>query len=103
MDASPWSLDRIGRLMSGNEPGLTVAQEYQKKEINGIYSSNDYERARRDGYASPREHQEALTAHIERHGLVNAPQASAGYLLEGYHRYAAFRKLGRRSMPVRRI
>jgi hypothetical protein len=95
------SLDWVGRLQSGNEPGLTVAQEYRQKEILGRYSADDRDRARAAGFASPRAYQASITEHIRQHGLINAPQSSYGTLDEGYHRYAAMRQLGRQAMPVR--
>lgn len=100
---SSWPLARVGRLKSGNEPGLTVAQEYRQKAILGKYSPNDFERARRAGFAHPREHQADITEHIRQHGIINAAQASYGTLDEGYHRYAAMRQLRKRTMPVKEI
>lgn len=97
------SLDWVGRLQSGNEPGLSVAQEYRQKETLGRYSPNDHAVARRAGYSHPRDYQAAITEHVRRHGLVNPPQASHGTLDEGYHRYAAMRQLGRRVMPVKKL
>lgn len=96
-----WPLERVGRLKSGNEPGLTVAQEYHRKEILGQYSPNDFERARQAGHAHPRDRQAAITAHIAANGLINPAQASEGNLDEGYHRYAAMRELRQRTLPVK--
>jgi hypothetical protein len=99
--AESWSLARVGRLQSGNEPGLTVAQEYRQKETLGRYSANDHERARRAGFDHPREYQASITEHIRQHGILNPAQSSHGTLDEGYHRYAAMRQLGKRSMRIR--
>lgn len=97
-----WSLARVGRLQSGNEPGLTVAQEYHQKETLGRYTANDHERARQAGFDHPRAHQASITEHIRQHGIINPARASHGTLDEGYHRYAAMRRLGQRSMPMRK-
>lgn len=95
------SLDAVGRLQSGNEPRMTVAQEYRQKEILGNYSANDYARAAEQGQ-TPREYQASITEHVRQHGQINPAQASDGHLDEGYHRYAAMKQLGRKSMSVRR-
>lgn len=94
-----WPLSRVGALRSGNERDMTVEQEYQRKEVQGKYSKNDFERARVYGQ-HPRDYQAGITAHIRQHGIINAAQASYGVLDEGYHRYAAARQLGLQSMPV---
>jgi len=98
-----WSLAKVGRLQSGNEPGLTVAQEYHRKEILGQYSHNDHERARQAGFDSPRAYQADITARIAREGQLNPAQHSHGTLDEGYHRYAAARQLRQRTMKIRKI
>lgn len=97
-----WSLARVGRLQSGNEPGLTVAQEYHQKEVLGKYSENDYARA---GAAGPREYQRQITESVRKNGILNPAQVNAwtetkNGLSEGYHRYAAARQLGFKTMPV---
>jgi len=99
------SLAWVGRLRSGNRPGMTVAAEYHQKEILGRYSANDHAVARAAGYKHPRDYQAYLTRHIGEHGIINPPQwtTSDKTLSEGYHRYAAMRQLGRRTMPVRKI
>lgn len=97
-----WPLARVGRLRSGNEPGMTVAQEYQRKAVRGLYSVNDWERARRAGFAHPRDHQRDITEHIRQHGIVNPAQADYGTLSEGFHRYVAARQLGLRTLPVKK-
>lgn len=96
------SLDWVGRLQSGNEPGMTVAQEYHQKFDLGRWSANDYERARFEGFASPQAAQAETTAHIRQHGIINPAQTSDGVLDEGFHRYAAMRQLGRKTMPIRK-
>lgn len=100
-----WSLARVGRLMSGNEPGLTVAQEFHQKEVLGKYSPNDYERARQAGASSPREYQRRITESVREKGIlsparVNSWTETKNGLSEGYHRYAAARQLGMKTMPV---
>ncbi len=104
-DARNWSMTRVGRLNSGNRPGMTVAQEYREKEILGNYSANDQAVARAAGYKDARSYQEALTKDIGERGLLNPVYYSETdhYLSEGYHRYAAMRQLGRRTIPVRTI
>jgi hypothetical protein len=97
-----WPLSRVGRLTSGNEQGLTVAQEYHRKEILGRYSPTDRERARQAGFEHPRDYQRHITEDIRRRGMINPVRASYGALDEGYHRYAAMRQLGRRQIKVRR-
>lgn len=103
-EVQQWSLARVGALASGNEQGLTVAQEYRQKEILGNYSANDYERAKQAGFASPKDYQKSITDHIARHGMINAAQwySSDRALAEGYHRYAAMRQLGLKSMKIKR-
>jgi hypothetical protein len=98
--AGHWPLSRVGRLQSGNEQGLTVEQEYQRKEVQGKYSKNDFERAKRAGFSHPRDYQASITSHVAEHGILSAAAASYGALDEGYHRYAAARQLGLQSMPV---
>jgi len=95
-----WPLSRVGKLQSGNEPGMTVEQEYQRKEVQGKYSKNDFERAKRAGFRHPRDYQASITSHVAEHGILSAAAASYGALDEGYHRYAAARQLGLQSMPV---
>jgi L-asparaginase II len=99
------SLAWVGRLQSGNRPGMTVAQEYHQKETLGKYSTNDHAVARMAGHKNARDYQAALTRDIGARGLINPPQYTANdrTLSEGYHRYAAMRQLGRRTMPVRKI
>jgi hypothetical protein len=99
--AGHWPLDKVGKLQSGNEPGMTVEQEYQRKEVQGSYSPNDFENAKAAGRKHPRDYQAGITQHIDEHGIINAAQTSYGVLDEGYHRYAAARQLGHKSMPVR--
>jgi hypothetical protein len=105
-DTQSRSLSWVGGLRSGNEPGMTVAQEYRQKEILGNYPASDWARARQAGFSSPRAYQASITAHIAGHGIINPGQWSSsggrGTLDEGYHRYAAMRQLGMTSMPVRR-
>jgi hypothetical protein len=99
------SLDRIGRLQSGNEQGMTVAQEYRQKEVLGRYSASDWARAnvgRAAGERHPRDYQASITAHVKEHGQVNPGHVSGGALDEGYHRYAAARQLGHATMRVRK-
>lgn len=101
-----WTLNGVGRLKSGNEgvdhPGMTVAQEYRMKEIEGKYSENDYERARNAGFSSPAAYQRSITESIGKKGQLNAIQTSEGYLDEGFHRYAALRQLGRSTVKVKK-
>lgn len=97
------SVARIGRLQSGNEQGMTVAQEYRQKEVLGRYSANDYERAKQAGFGSPRDYQASITSHIAQHGIINPARYSYGTLDEGYHRYAAARQLGMSTMPARKL
>lgn len=97
-----WPLARVGRLQSGNEPGLTVAQEYHRKAVRGVYSANDWERARQAGFRHPRDHQADITEHIRRHGVINPAQVSYSVLDEGFHRYTAARQLGQRTLPVKK-
>jgi hypothetical protein len=100
-DGGSWPLSRVGALQSGNEPGLTVEQEYQRKAVGGHYSPNDHERARQAGHDSPAAHQADITGHVRRHGIINAARTSGGVLDEGFHRYVAARQLGHKTMPVR--
>ena len=102
-DTQSWSLSRVGRLKSGNTPGMTVAREYSEKEILGRYSPNDWERARRAGFAHPRDYQRDITEDIRRWGMINPVRTSRGALDEGYHRYAAMRQLRKRTMPAKKI
>lgn len=95
-----WPLSRVGALQSGNEPGMTVEQEYQRKAVGGNYSPNDHERARQAGHDSPSAHQADITEHVKRHGIINAARVSGGTLDEGFHRYVAARQLGHKTMPV---
>ena len=99
-DDDSWPLSRVGALQSGNEPGMTVEQEYQSKEVGGNYTPNDHERAKRAGFGHPRDYQADITRHVAEHGIINAAQASGGTLDEGYHRYAAARQLNHKTMPV---
>jgi hypothetical protein len=99
-DGGSWPLSRVGALQSGNEPGITVEQEYQRKEVGGRYSPNDHEVAGRAGFAHPRDYQADITRHVAEHGIINAARVSGGTLDEGYHRYAAARQLGHKKMPV---
>ena len=100
-DGGQWPLSRVGALQSGNTPGMTVEQEYQSKEIGGNYSANDHEVARRAGFAHSRDYQADITRNVAQNGIINAARVSAGTLDEGYHRYAAARQLGHKTMPVR--
>lgn len=90
------SVSWLGGLQSGNRPGMTVAQEYREKEIRGNYSPQDFAVAKAAGFSHPRDYQSHLTEHIRKNGLINAPQVYTEdkMLGEGYHRYAALRKLG---------
>jgi hypothetical protein len=103
-----WPLTRVGQLQSGNEPGLTVEQEYQQKERRGEYTENDHARAAMYGQ-HPRDYQAQITQHVDQHGQLNPaqwedyPGDGGPVLAEGYHRYAAHRNLGNVVMPVRRI
>lgn len=99
-NAESWSLNRVGRLASGNEPGKTVAQEYRDKVIRGNYSANDYARAAQYGQ-TPAQYQAEITRDIAQRGMINPARASYGTLDEGFHRYVAMRQLGMRSMPVK--
>ena len=99
--AANWSLARVGRLASGNRQGMTVEQEYQAKEVRGEYSAQDFAVARQAGFAHPRDYQASITRDIAARGQVNPARVSEGALDEGFHRYAAARQLGKRSMAVR--
>lgn len=101
--AETWSVARVGRLASGNEPGMTVAQEYAMKEGRGRYSPNDHARAAQYRQ-TPREYQAEITADIGKNGMINAVQwdREDRMLTEGYHRYAAMRQLGIKTMRIRR-
>lgn len=97
----PVPLAKVGKLRSGNDPRMTVEQEFQKKVVQGQYSANDIARAARYGQ-TPRQYQAEITEHIRQHGVINAAQVSDGVLDEGFHRYAALRQLRRRTVPVKR-
>jgi hypothetical protein len=99
-----WSLAKVGALASGNVPGLTVEQEYQMKEVNGQYTAQDRAVAAQYGQ-TPAQYQAHITADIAKKGILSPARvdewtATRNGLSEGYHRYAAARKLGRKTMPV---
>lgn len=104
-DSQLTPISSVGKLKSGNIPGLTVEQEYHRKEVLGKYTANDYAVAKAAGHKHPRDYQAELTKHIAANGIINAPQVDTAdkTLSEGYHRYAAMRQLKQSSIPVRKI
>jgi hypothetical protein len=88
----------VGAMQSGNNPNMTVEEEYQTKRKRGEFQPNDFNRLM-PGIKDPQQHQDEITSHIDQHGQINPIQFSAykGHqttLDEGYHRYAAHRDLG---------
>lgn len=106
-----WPVGDVGRLLSGNRPGMTIADEYHQREVLGNHSWGDHESARSKGFADASDYQADLTRRVSAQGIQSPVQWEPGQphlgespddriLGDGYHRYAAARALGHSSMPV---
>lgn len=112
LNVHQWPVEEVGKLRSGNRPGLSVDEEYAAYS-RGDYTDADHEHAQVYGFRDAGHYQDALDQHIASHGLRTPSYWGPGekdlgedpndrVLVNGAHRYASARNLGLRTMPVAR-
>lgn len=111
LNATQWPVEEVGKLTSGNRPGMSIADEYHQREVLGNHEWGDHAHARQYGYPDAATYQDALARHVAQHGIVKPVAWERGnpalgespddrILANGYHRYAAARALGHATVPV---